>query len=159
MFLRKPNRIKNFDYTYPNFYFVTICAKDRREYFGEVLNHEMVLNAAGQTAQNFWQEMPKHYKNVKTDEFIVMPNHLHGIIVLEMQANGLRYSLSQIVGSYKNIVSKILHAGGLEDFYWQASFYDHVIRKEESLDKIREYIKNNPRKWDLDRNNAGNVWM
>ena len=119
----------------------------------------MVLNAAGQTAQDFWREIPNHYENVALDEFIVMPNHVHGIIILKMQANGLRYSLSTIVGSYKNIVSKTLHTRGQKDFCWQGSFYDHVIRKEESLDKIREYIKNNPRKWELDRNNAENVWM
>ena len=90
-----------------------------------------------------------------------MPNHLHGIVIVEpkMAANGRRYGLSTIIGSYKNITSKIIRRTAISDFSWQKSFYDHVIRKDESLDKIREYIRNNPLKWELDRNNPSNLWM
>jgi REP element-mobilizing transposase RayT len=159
MFARKPNRIKKFDYSHPNFYFVTICTKDRREHFGEIFDCEMVLNNAGQAAEDFWEEIPKHYDNVELDEFIIMPNHLHGIVILETKAGGLQSNLSQIIGSYKNIVSKHLHTGGFANFAWQKSFYDNVIRDEKSLRRIREYIRNNPRKWGLDRNNRENLWM
>jgi REP element-mobilizing transposase RayT len=86
---------------------------------------------------------------------------MHGIIVIEpvVQASGLLLSLSQIVGSYKNIVTKQIRNNQLKEFSWQPSFYDHVVRRDESLNKIREYIRSNPLKWELDRNNPANLWM
>ena len=88
-----------------------------------------------------------------------MPNHLHGIVIIEPRTGDTSSNLSQIIGSYKNIVSKHLHFLGFKEFAWQKSFYDHVIRQEESLGHIREYIRNNPHKWELDRNNRENLWM
>ncbi len=172
MYERKTNRLKNFDYSAPNYYFVTICVKERKELFGEVENQGMRLNTIGKIAQDFWQKIPEHYLNVKLDECIFMPNHMHGILIFQpvragidlcnpmMEAGSLRYGdLSQVVAAFKSISSKAIRKAGLADFNWQKSFYDHVIRKDKSVDRIREYIRNNPLKWELDRNNLENIWM
>jgi REP element-mobilizing transposase RayT len=158
---RKQNRLTKYNYTQPGFYFVTICCDRKIEYFGQVKNAIMVLNDCGKIAEDFWKTIPKHYNNISLDEFVVMPNHMHGIIVIEpvVQASGLLLSLSQIVGSYKNIVTKQIRNNQLKEFSWQPSFYDHVVRRDESLNKIREYIRSNPLKWELDRNNPANLWM
>jgi REP element-mobilizing transposase RayT len=159
--MRKPNRLTKYDYTKAGYYFVTVCALNRTEYFGAVENSVMILNNLGKIAEDVWRRAGLIYPNVTLDEFVVMPNHMHGIIVIEDvgQARGLQPSLSQIIGSYKNVVSKNIRNKLDKQFAWQPSFYDHVIRKDGSLDKIREYIKNNPLKWELDRNNPENLWM
>ena len=139
---------------------MTTCTGNRVECFGVVNNRTMVLNDLGKIAEAAWVKTPMVYKNVDIDEFVIMPNHMHGIVIIKphQQARGLHYSLSQIVGSYKNSVTKLARQL-MHDFSWQPSFYDHVIRKDESLEKIREYIRNNPLKWELDRNNPANLWM
>ncbi len=125
----------------------------------------MLLNKYGELLKKFWDEIPKHYENVNTDAFQIMPNHIHGIIIIlpvgatigrpfQKAGNARPYTdLHKIIGSYKNVTSKNIHAFGLKEFEWQKSFYDHVIRKNESLEKIREYIFNNPAKWELDQEN------
>jgi REP element-mobilizing transposase RayT len=160
-FVRKQNRLNNYDYSQPGYYFVTACTKDRKEYFGSVNIGKIDLSEMGKVVEEVWKRTPKLYKIVDIDEFVVMPNHLHGIVIIKPgeQAGGLRYSLDQIVGSFKNVVTKFIRKQFIPDFAWQPSFYYHVIRKEEGLDKIREYIRNNPLKWELDRNNLENLWM
>jgi putative transposase len=157
---RKINRLVKYDYSQSGYYFVTICTDNRLKLFGKVENGIITLSPEGKIAEDHWKDNPAHYENICIDEFVVMPNHLHGIIIIkDSQATGLHYSLSQIVGSYKNVVTKDIRNQGNQDFAWQSSFHDHVIRKDESLEKIREYIYNNPLKWELDRNNPSNLWM
>jgi putative transposase len=157
---RKNNRLVKYDYSQPGYYFITICTDNKIEYFGTIRNGEMALSAAGRIARQFWKNTPVCYQNADIDEYVVMPNHLHGIIIIkDRQAGGLHYNLSQIVGSYKNTVTKNIRSKLKMEFGWQPSFYDHVIRKDESLDKIRKYVRNNPLKWELDRNNTSNLWM
>ena len=167
---RKPNRLQSYDYATEGYYFVTICVENKICCFGEVIREEMVLNKYGKIINQFWKEIPKHYQNVVLDEFVVMPNHLHGIIIIEPrmpvgediilphitgQADDIRpyTNLSKVIGYFKQAVSKSIRSMGLPDFSWQRSFYDHVIRKEESLNSIRQYILDNPRKWALDKEN------
>ncbi len=166
---RKPNRLNHFDYTTPGYYFVTICAQDRVCCFGEVIDGEMVLNKFGKIVEKYWVEIPEHYPNVKLDVYQIMPNHLHGIIIItpvgaaigrptEKAGNARPYiSLNTIIGSFKNITVKIIHKSGSANFSWQKSFYDHVIRRDESLEKIRTYITNNPKQWELDLENPKNL--
>lgn len=131
------------------------------------------MSENGKIVEECWLGIPLHYENVSIDSaHIVMPNHLHGIIIIEPvgavtnrprnRADDIRpynnTNLSAVVGSFKKAASKLIHAE-YTAFDWQKSFYDHVIRKDESLDKIREYIRNNPLKWELDRNNPSNIWM
>ena len=132
------------------------------------MNGEMVLNGCGKIVKIFWNEISAHYSNVELDVFQIMPNHLHGIVIIKSvgaaigrpilkAGNARRYTdLNTIIGSFKNITSKTIHKMGFPNFSWQKSFYDHVIRKDDSLDKIREYIKNNPKQWELDEENPKN---
>jgi REP element-mobilizing transposase RayT len=132
----------------------------------------MRLSQFGEVARNFWVEIPEHFKEVRTDEFSVMPNHFHGILIIEegvgnayMHSSGgnacmrslqdrTKMLLSKIIQQYKASVSrKINSMQNNFHFQWQKSFYDHVIRDERELRQIREYIQNNPLKWDLDREN------
>ncbi|WP_150464967.1 transposase [Francisella sp. SYW-2] len=184
---RKYNRLESFDYSQNSYYFVTICTKDRVNYFGEISNHgKMVLNDCGVIAFDRLKNIPQFYNDVFLDEFIVMPNHIHAIIIIQnyninvgteqcsVQSDNLakgtmtaqcavttneKSNLSQVIKSYKEICTKqIRNALGLIEFQWQRSFYDHIIRNQESLAKIREYIQNNPAKWHLDKYNYENLY-
>jgi putative transposase len=150
--------------------------KNRTKWFGDVINEKMVLNPYGKIAQKRWLWLARQYDYVKLDEFIIMPNHMHGIVVIENDIickdnrrdnprivptiYNRRYNLlSKSVNTFKTTSSKLIHLTGLKEFIWQRSFYDHIIRDEESLGSIREYIINNPMKWELDRNNPENLFM
>ncbi|MFH0979401.1 MAG: transposase [Candidatus Roizmanbacteria bacterium] len=169
---RKPNRLKNFNYSSNGYYFVTICAKNRECLFGEIIDGKMVLNEHGKIIEKYWEEIPNHYQNILLDEFIIMPNHIHGIVVISKHKQKIiknvgteqcsvptRFGLlSKIIKSFKEIIIKIFHIEfGNYRFKWQRSFYDHIIRNEESVQKIREYIRNNAKNWNKDRNNPKNV--
>ncbi|MDD4900640.1 MAG: hypothetical protein PHS62_00805 [Patescibacteria group bacterium] len=183
MRVRKLNRLPFFDYAQNGFYFVTICVKDREEIFGQVINEKMVLNRCGWVIRNQWQWLAGRFPYLELDEYIVMPNHLHGILMintdddnvgtvgagrdgdnvgtgrdLSLQCGKIK-SVSELIGAFKTTSSKLIHYMGYSDFAWQRSFYDHIIRNEKSLIKIREYIINNPAKWERDRNNPADLLM
>ena len=164
---RKPNRLKNYDYSQSGHYFITICTENRVEWFGKIENGEMLLNEHGIIAQRIWLEIPQHFGYISLDEFMVMPNHIHGIIVVgnnvgNRHACSLQKRQYQIipvtVGSYKSAVARNIRQikSNIPKFVWQKSFYDHVIRDEISLNRIREYIRNNPLQWDADVENIKN---
>ncbi|MBU3979223.1 transposase [Patescibacteria group bacterium] len=165
---RKLNRLQKYDYSQNGYYFITVCAKGKIEYFGKIENGKMILNEYGKIVKQQWLWLAKQYNYVNLDEFIIMPNHLHGIIVVGTGRDlSLRYempdkpkikSLSELMGAFKTTSSKLIHRNGLPEFQWQRSFYDHIIHDEKSLEKIREYIANNPLKWDFDRNNQDNLY-
>ena len=174
---RKPNRLKYYDYSAAGYYFITICTKDRLPFFGNIRENKMILDECGQIAKNCWLEITKHFPNTKTDEFVVMPNHFHGILIIDFDPElskifvGNRHacSLQQqqrdetqkrqhqklpvIIGSFKSVVSKLIHRKYDKNFQWQKSYYDHIIRDELSLNKIRQYIRQNPQNWETDENN------
>jgi len=159
-------RLKHWDYSNDGYYFVTICTKDRINYFGQIKNDEMILNKYGEIIKRCWQKIPNHFLNTKLDEYIVMPNHIHGIIIINnhkcrdvacnvstmAKISPKSNSLSTIVRSFKSACAKRIHEYDLA-FAWQARFYDRIIRNERELYNVRKYIKNNPQKWGLDRNN------
>ncbi|MCJ7507755.1 MAG: hypothetical protein MUO85_03355 [candidate division Zixibacteria bacterium] len=166
---RRLNRLKGYDYSKTGYYFVTICTKSKIEHFGKVEKDSMILSRYGKIAKECWKNIPTHYKNVKIDDFIIMPNHIHGIIIVEgdnvgteqcsVPTNTKNYNLlSKAIKSFKNTVTKVIRSGYEDDrFGWQRSFYDHIIRDEISLLKIREYINVNPLKWNLDKNKIENL--
>jgi len=176
---RKLNRLKGYNYAQDGWYFVTVCTKDRKHFFGKIINGEMRLSKIGKMAEKFWQEIPAHFPDVKSDEFIIMPNHIHGIIIIENNIVGnknfcsLRWqtkwarSLSSVIRGFKIGVKRWCRENNYvlnknfcsAQFAWQKSFYDHIIRTEKSLNKIRNYIYNNPLRWELDRNNSENLLM
>ena len=165
---RKLNRMRGFDYSQVGHYFVTICSKNRECYFGDVVNDEMKLNQCGKTADLFWRNIPIHFPNIDLDAFIVMPNHMHGIIIVGNNENPVGNNdrcflhpisnnrnmelIPKILSQYKSSVSREMRKKYDDfEFKWQKSFYDHIIRDEQSLNNIREYIINNPIKWAMDR--------
>ncbi len=157
--LRKHNRLKEFDYSRAGYYFVTVCVQDRICCFGEIVGGEMVLNGHGKTIEKFWKQIPEHYQNTSLDIFQIMPNHVHGIIIIvPVGADNIRpyRGLPKIIGYFKQAASKNLRLIGLPNFSWQKSFYDHVIRDDADLNRIREYIGNNPKQWELDKENPKN---
>ncbi len=138
--------------------------------FGKIKNCEMVLNEYGYIVQKRWLWIQEQYDYVKLDEFIIMPNHFHGILIIEYESpnvgtgrdlslrpNKKIKPLSQLIGAFKTTSSKLIHQSGLSEFSWQRSFYNHIIRNEKSLNHIREYIRNNPLKWETGKNNPINI--
>lgn len=139
---RKHPRLSYFDYSTPGYYFITICTHEKRCIFGPPSN----LNAYGRIAEDAFAEIPKHFPQVKIDKYVVMPNHVHAILILSPGATGL----SPVVGSYKSSVTKRIHAIDPDIKVWQTSFHDHVIRNQPGYEKIWSYIETNPLKWEDD---------
>ncbi len=163
---RKSNRLRHFNYSTNGWYFVTICVNNRENWFGEIKNGEMILNKYGRVVEVQWKGLSFHYKNCILDESIIMPNHIHGVIVINNGVgNGLKpfptdkkYSLSEIIRGFKTFSSKKINQIATNDiFRWQKSFFDHIIRDETSLQNIRTYIRFNPLKWNTDTDNPKNI--
>ena len=151
---RKPNRLKGYDYSQDNLYFITSCVKDMLCCLGEIVESEMILNQYGQIANDQWYWLAEQYPYVILHEFVVMPNHIHGIIEINrVRRDRVRKikSLSQLIGAYKTTTSKKIHAAGFPEFAWHRSFHDHIIRNEASYLNISSYIRNNPSSWANDK--------
>jgi REP element-mobilizing transposase RayT len=163
---RHLNRLKDYDYSQPNAYFVTVCTKNRYGLFGEIHGDIMRLSSYGEIIQLSWFNLPQHYPNVELDAFVIMPNHIHGIIFLTDVGAGLKpaptdspcdklHGLPEIIRAFKTFSSRQINQSrnmpGTS--VWQRNYYEHVIRKDESLGKIREYIETNPLRWALDKEN------
>jgi putative transposase len=159
---RRNVRLHNYDYTWQGTYFVTICTHDKQSLFGNITDSIMSLNPCGAMADSVWQDIPQHYPEVKNDIFIIMPNHVHGIIIIQdLRRAGLRptptqqHPLSEIVRAFKSIssrrINKHRHLQGIP--VWQRCYYEHVIRSEEEFTRIGEYILFNAARWETDREN------
>ena len=156
---RKANRLKGYNYSKDNLYFVTSCVQDRICCFGEIVDDDMVLNDYGKIANEKWHWLAQQYAYVVLHEFVVMPNHIHGIIEInrdhilpgtgrDLSLTKLKIkSLSELMGAFKTALSKQIHLIGYNEFRWQRSFHDHIIREDESYERIANYILNNPEKW------------
>ncbi len=165
-------RLKGYDYSLPGEYFITICSHKHECILGAVEEETMKLSHIGMIAKNCWEKIPNHFHNVELDEFVIMPNHIHGIIIIcennirrdainRVSTGGItktnnpilsRNSLSNIIRQYKSRVSYEIHKIQ-PDFAWQPRFYEHIIKNEKDLQNIREYIVNNPIKWFYDSEN------
>ncbi|OGI12325.1 MAG: hypothetical protein A2Y40_00865 [Candidatus Margulisbacteria bacterium GWF2_35_9] len=153
---RKPTRKQGYDYSTPGYYFITTNVKDRLPWFGEIKNDQMVLNEYGAIASHLWEEIPHHFRDITLDEFIIMPDHVHGIIIIDAVGNNDRCSLQpsrnmelipKIISQYKSSVTrKIRETYHDHEFQWQSSFHDRIIRDEPELGHIRQYIWDNPKK-------------
>ncbi|QCR22521.1 transposase [Pontibacter sp. SGAir0037] len=177
---RKRNRLSGYDYSSEGLYFVTSCVQDRVHAFGEVVEGEMRLNRFGLIAEQQWYWLHERYPNVVLHEFVVMPNHIHGIIQLDNSTtstplsekgpvppgaigrpeHGLTTltspgskpkSISGIMGAYKTTSSKLIRQAGMPEFAWQRSFHDHIIRNNIAYNNIADYILNNPSLWHKDK--------
>ena len=144
---RKSPRIPNFDYTSDHYYFLTVCTHNRRCLFGEP-DH---LNGWGRIAQEQILQLETHYCNVKVDQYVVMPNHIHMILVLGCgEKAGKNPDLQQIMAQLKSGISREIRNTGSDLTVWQRSFHDHVIRTQKDYEKIWMYIQTNPMRWDKD---------
>jgi len=151
---RKLNRLHGYDYSEYGYYFVTICTKNREKFFGKIQGSETVLNEYGKIVEKQWLWLAQQYRYIQLDKYIIMPNHMHGILIIRRDrsrpvptitiVHTKTKSLSQLIGAFKTTSSKIIRLNGLTEFFWQRSFYDHIIHDEKSLFNIREYIQNNP---------------
>jgi len=171
-------RLPGWDYAQAGYYLVTICTKDRVCWFGDICDGEMRLSETGEIVADEWQKTARVRANVKLDEWVIMPNHIHGIVVI-MGGCGINWrrdvarnvstmenvmskisptpgSLSAVIRSFKSAATKRIREMGFRNFAWQSRFYDHIIRDERSLNQIRQYIVSNPKNWDEDRNRRWN---
>jgi putative transposase len=138
--------------------------------FGEVVNGAIKINDAGRLVQSAWGEIPVRFSNLEIDEFIVMPNHIHGILLVGAQfiaPSSVRHdrrnakqgainhapTLGEIVRSFKAASTRMVRRTVRSDFAWQRNYYEHIIRNDESLYRIRHYIQDNPSRWDFDHEN------
>ena len=147
-------RLRDYDYASDGAYFVTLCTVDRGCYFAEYPRlHEILVNE--------WNYLPSRFTGMDLDEYVVMPNHLHGIIVMRRDTPGENpeISLGTVVGAFKSrcvtawlkvIAAENINAAGK---FWQRNYHEHIIRNEDELNRIRQYIVDNPIKWELDREN------
>ncbi|MDN3513283.1 MAG: transposase [Candidatus Brocadia sp.] len=162
---RRSIRLKGYDYTRPGAYFVTICTENRVRLFGNISGETMQLNAFGRLVQTHWDDLTHHYPQVKLDAFVIMPNHVHGIIILteiDKVGAGLKpaptikqHGLPEIVRALKTFsarrVNELRNTPGVS--LWQRNYYDHIIRNERALNIIRRYILYNPLMWAYDMDN------
>jgi putative transposase len=144
---------------------VTICTYEKECMFGVIENEEMKLNLEGKIADKCWSKIPELYDNVELDEFIIMPNHVHGIIMIKpvgveyIQPLRNKYqhvipnSLGSIIRSYKAAVARECRKKCSSYFGWQRDFYEHIIHTDKELTNIRKYITENVLKWSLDDEN------
>ena len=183
---RRSVRLKGYDYSQAGAYFVTICTKDRECLFGDVSDGEMVLNELGHIVRHCLDEIPTHFTHVELDQCVVMPNHVHAIVIVtehthdhcrdtacrvptppprgsthhgtrttEQFSQPVRGSIATIVRSFKSAVTRRVNAihGTPGDGLWQRRYYEHVIRDEAELRRIRDYVDTNPREWEFDQEN------
>lgn len=180
-------RLQGYDYSQTGAYFVTICTHGRKCLFGDVADGKMVLNEFGRIAKQYWEEIPERFNNIELDEYIIMPNHIHGIIIVgatlavaqnnpvaQCRGNPRGYpryragikpekragaspapTIGNIIGAYKSIVANkclniFKHNNQCMGKLWQRNYYEHIIRNEMELNKIREYIIYNPLNWETD---------
>ncbi len=163
---RRSIRLPDYDYTQVGAYYVTIVTSRRRLLFGDVVADEMRLNDAGRLIEDAWQWLVHRYSYVSLDEYIVMPNHLHGIIVIGDQPLGAsrsaptpRKPLGQLIGAFKTVSTRRFNniRGTPGQQLWQRNYYERIVRNEEELNHIREYILGNPVMWDTDEENPDAV--
>ena len=171
-FNRHSIRTKGHDYSKSGWYFVTICTHNKEYYFGNIKNGTVIISDIGYIVIKSWLEIPHHFDHVQLDEFIVMPDHMHGIIYIKKNcARGVQlnvpvrnahsqnkqmyYSrispqkrtLGVIIRTYKAAVTTLCRQNGYPNFQWQRNYFDRIIHNKKHLIRVRIYIKNNPKNW------------
>ena len=154
---RRQLRLHGCDYAFPGVYFVTICSAGKRPVFGSIRGERIVLSPAGEIVRSEWIALVERFSRLVLDEFVIMPNHLHGVLAFVGHAGGASPSptLFEVIGTFKSIstikVNKLLGRRGVP--LWQRSYYEHIVRTGEDLRKIQGYILENPLMWSLDPEN------
>ena len=145
--VRKSPRLSYYDYSKDSFYFITICTFDKKCLFGSINK----INCYGSIAVDAIMDIEKHFSDVKVDKFVVMPNHIHMILVFGChEKRESKTNLNTVVGLFKSGVSREIHKYEPNLMVWQRSFHDHIIREKSDYEKIWSYIDTNPMRWDKD---------
>jgi putative transposase len=156
---RRSIRLKGYDYSQTGLYFITICTQNKECFFGDITGGEMVLNNVGIMVENQWLNLQNRYQYIELHEYIVMPNHIHGIIqIVGGQPQRITPTVGDIVGAFKSLVTneyiRNVKQNNWQRFngkLWQRNYYEHIIRDEKSFLQIAEYIQTNPLKWQDDK--------
>ena len=151
---RQSLRLRNYDYALPGAYFFTICTYDRSPLFGQINDSHVVLNEMGNIVAQTWPELSARFQNLRLDEFVVMPDHIHGIV--QKGAINLAPTLGGIIRTFKALCTYRIHRAikNAPAKIWQRNYHERVIRDESELNRFREYIRNNPEQWTLDQSVA-----
>lgn len=153
--IRKPNRLKYYDYSSSGYYFLTICTKNMKYIFGKVTNGKMGLNINGKIVLDCLHRIPIIYSGVMIDEFVIMPNHIHLIMIVETDYrtdDRSKMYVSKVIQQFKRTITmKVKKQSKVQNPIWQRYFYDRIIKNEIELYNIRKYIKENPIKWELEK--------
>jgi putative transposase len=145
---RRSIRLPGYDYSSAGAYFITICTHRREHLFGEILAGEMQENKSAHIVRSHWFQLPRYYANLTVDEFVIMPDHIHGILIL--QESPKTKSIPEIIQGFKTFsaraINRLREQKGIP--VWQRNYYEIIIRTESGLDPVRQYIINNPQNWD-----------
>ena len=163
---RRSIRLQYYDYALAGAYFITIVTQNRKCLFGDIVDGEFRSNNWGQIVQDEWEKSAQVRKEIELDAFVVMPNHVHGIVVISatagratgrspLQSGPAKGSLGALVAGFKSVVTRNINelSGSPGTPVWQRNYFEHVIRNEDSLNRIRQYILDNPLRWEFDREN------
>ena len=188
---RKVTRLKNYDYSKPGFYSITICAQNRKHLFGEIVDENIRLSKLGEILEWQWNNLPNHFSGIEMDQFVVMPNHIHGIIHIcngdfrggdknkraairrgapcgcpdfrsgdenKRATTRVAPTIGDIIGAYKSLSAcnylqwiKFNKLSFNTNKIWQRNYWEHVIRNDNELNYIRDYIQQNPQRWQMDK--------
>jgi putative transposase len=164
---RRSIRLAGYDYSQAGMYFVTLVSQNRECLFGKILDSEIEINAFGRIVMDIWNWLSSQYPYVELDQCCIMPNHFHGIIVINdtrrggsrtapTQPSTLSKPLGRLIGAFKTVSTKQINnlrqTPGL--VVWQRNYYEHIIRNEKELNRIRQYIIDNPANWVKDEENS-----
>ncbi len=177
---RRSIRLKGYNYSTPGAYFITLCTHQRQCLFGDIVDGEMRLNTLGNIARSHWQNLSRHHPHLQLDEFVIMPNHVHGILVISDTPVGAgladspsvrtvslttkpaptnaarctdRPGIPDIIRGFKTFSARRINQirNALGTPVWQRNYYEHIIRNEDALQMIRAYVQTNPQAWTSDR--------
>lgn len=151
---RQSIRLQGYDYSQEGHYFITICTYRHLPLFGEIIKEEIKKNQIGDIVNRQWLQISERFKGVHLDVFVVMPNHIHGIISILESYPG--QTIGKIIGAYKSLAAneyiKLCKMNNLPvEKLWQRNYYEHVIRDEQDFSRIVDYIQNNPQNWNIDQ--------
>jgi len=159
---RRSIRMPGYDYSRPGAYYVTVCTHGRELWFGEVVEREVRLSPAGRIVESVWQSLPQRFTGLALDSFVVMPNHIHGVLMfvraqftapVPLNDSKQTPNLGEIVRTMKAASTSRIRATGETGFGWQRNYYEHVIRNEAELRRIRAYVAANALRWHEDPEN------
>ncbi len=175
---RKSIRLQGYDYSRAGIYYVTLCISDRQCSLGRMVNGRIKLSPVGEIAHKYWEEIPHHFNNVGLDEYVIMPNHIHGVLILKNNnqvgvqnfeplpihknrhihryQHIIPHSIGSIIRSFKSAVTHWCKQNGFINFRGQRNYHDQIIQDEKELYPIRKYIRETPKKWELDQDHPKN---